>query len=93
MCHIISDMKITMFWDVTPCKLVERYYRFEGPRCLGIQGRGRWPWKELVRIGGGPDRTNKRKELERSQENREGCLQGYIRGIKKRKEGEGEEKV
>jgi hypothetical protein len=30
-------MKITIFWDVTPCSLVDRYQSFGGTCCLSLQ--------------------------------------------------------
>jgi hypothetical protein len=32
-------MNITVFRDITPCSLVNRYQRFEGTRCHHLQGR------------------------------------------------------
>jgi hypothetical protein len=31
-------MKMTVFWDVAPCSLVEIYLRFRGAYCLNHQG-------------------------------------------------------
>jgi hypothetical protein len=31
-------LKIVVFWDVTPCTLVNRYQRFGGICCLHLQG-------------------------------------------------------
>jgi hypothetical protein len=31
-------MKMTVFWDVSPCSLVEVYRRFRGAYCLHHQG-------------------------------------------------------
>jgi hypothetical protein len=33
-------MKNTVFWDATPCNLIEVYRRFVGTYCLHLQGRG-----------------------------------------------------
>jgi hypothetical protein len=33
-----ASMKITIFWDVAPCSLVEVYRRFRGAFCLHYQG-------------------------------------------------------
>jgi hypothetical protein len=33
-----ASMKVTVFWDVTPCSLVEVYRRFRGACCLHHQG-------------------------------------------------------
>jgi hypothetical protein len=33
------NMKITAFWDVTPCSLVEMYCHFGGTSCLHLWGR------------------------------------------------------
>jgi hypothetical protein len=32
------DMKMTAFWDVAPCSLIEVYGRFRGAYCLHHQG-------------------------------------------------------
>jgi hypothetical protein len=34
-----DNLKIEMFWDVTPWNLVDRYQRFGGTYCLHLQGR------------------------------------------------------
>jgi hypothetical protein len=33
-----AAIKTTVFWDETPCNLVDRYQRFGGPTFLHIQG-------------------------------------------------------
>jgi hypothetical protein len=35
---MLASMKITVFWDVAPCSLVEVYRRFGGAYCLQLQG-------------------------------------------------------
>jgi hypothetical protein len=36
-----ANMKMTVFWDVAPCSLVEVYRRFRGTYCLNHQGDDR----------------------------------------------------
>jgi hypothetical protein len=38
-------IKIHVFWDTTPCRLVTRYQRFWGACCLSLQG-GFWTWRQ-----------------------------------------------
>jgi hypothetical protein len=33
-----EDLKMTVFWNVAPCSLVEVYRRFRGTLCLHHQG-------------------------------------------------------
>jgi hypothetical protein len=33
-----ASMKMTVFWDVAPCRLVEVYQRFRGARCFHHEG-------------------------------------------------------
>jgi hypothetical protein len=33
-----ASMKMTVFWDIAPCSLVEVYRRFRGACCLHHQG-------------------------------------------------------
>jgi hypothetical protein len=45
-------MKITVFWDVTPCSLVERYQCFGRTCCFHLKGGGvtrpSWRWRHKV---------------------------------------------
>jgi hypothetical protein len=35
---IVVTVKVAVFWDVTPCKLVEVYWHISGTCCLHLQG-------------------------------------------------------
>jgi hypothetical protein len=44
-CHCVrfqfitaASIKMTVFWDVAPCSLVDVYRRFTGDCCLHVQG-------------------------------------------------------
>jgi phosphoribosylamine--glycine ligase/phosphoribosylglycinamide formyltransferase/phosphoribosylformylglycinamidine cyclo-ligase len=34
-----TKLKVSIFWNVTPCRLVEVYWRFRGTYCLDLQGQ------------------------------------------------------
>jgi hypothetical protein len=37
---MVVIIKVTVFWTVTPCSLVDMYGCFRGTCCLHLQGRG-----------------------------------------------------
>jgi hypothetical protein len=45
-------MKIMIFWDVTPCNLIESYHRFGGIHCLHHHSKSNEPSGETVRNTG-----------------------------------------